>query len=144
VFKDSVFSARAALAISGMEAQMGFHDQRGTINGLFTTFTGLHKRREHVLETWVLFIDLVKAFDTVPREAVFVMLRRFGIPDQLFNVIICLHENAVIKVNIGNVEEKVENSIGVRQGSCGGPVLFLFIMRAAMETTKWPVSKPQF
>ena len=127
-----------------MEAQMGFRDQRGTIDGLFTTFMSLHKRREHGLETWALFIDLVKAFDTVPREALFAVLRRFGIPDHFVNVIIRLHENAVIKVKIGSVEEQVESSIGVRQGSCEGPVLFLFIMQAAMETMQWPVPKPQF
>ena len=112
-----------------MEAQTGFRDQRGTIDGLFTTFMSLHKRREHGLETWALFIDLVKAFDTVPREALFAVLRRFGIPDHFVNVIIRLHENAVIKVKIGSVEEQIESSIGVRQGSCEGPVLFLFIMQ---------------
>jgi hypothetical protein len=127
-----------------MEAQTGFRDQRGTIDGLFTTFMSLHKRREHGLETWALFIDLVKAFDTVPREALFAVLRRFGIPDHFVNVIIRLHENALIKVKIGSVEEKVKSSIGVRQGSCEGPVLFLFIMQAAMETMQWPVPKPQF
>ena len=38
-----------------------------------------------------------------------------------------------------------ETHIGVRQGSCEGPVLFLFIMQAAMETLEWPegVSKPE-
>ena len=127
----------------GMEAQTGFRDQRGTIDGLFTTYMSLHKRREHGLETWALFIDLVKAFDTVPREALFAVLRRFGIPDHFVNVLIRLHEKAVIKVKIGNVEGKVGSSIGVRQGSCEGPVLFLFIMQAAMETVKWPVPRPQ-
>jgi hypothetical protein len=72
------------------------------------------------------------------------VLRRFGIPDHHANVIIRLHEKAMIKVKIGNVEEKVGCSIGVRQGSCEGSVLFLFIMQAAMEMTKWPVPKPQF
>ena len=128
----------------GIEAQTGFRDQRGTIDGLFTTFMSLHKRREHGLETWALFIDLVKAFDTVPRKALFAVLRRFGIPDHFVNVIIRLHENAVMKVKIGSFEEQVESSIGVRQGSCEGPVLFLFIMQAAMETMQWPVPKPQF
>ena len=36
--------------------------------------------------------------------------------------------------------------IGVRQGSCEGPVLFLFIMQAAMETFEWPegMTKPEY
>ena len=47
----------------GMESQVGFRWDRGTIDGLFTTYLGLSKRKEHGLETWALLIDLVKAFD---------------------------------------------------------------------------------
>ena len=35
-------------------------------------------------------------------------------------------------VKIGEVDSEIDSSIGVRQGSCEGPVLFLFIMQAAM------------
>ncbi len=72
------------------------------------------------------------------------MLRRFGLPDHFVNIVIRLHEHARIKVTVGNVESELDSSIGVRQGSCEGPVLFLFIMQAAMETMKWPVPKPQY
>ena len=128
----------------GMEEQAGFRQLRGTIYGLYATSVGLQKRKEHNLETWALFIDLVKAFDSVPREALFAVLRRFGLPDHFVNVAIRLHENAKIKVKVGDVESELDSSIGVRQGSCEGPVLFLFIMQAAMETMKWPVPKPEF
>jgi hypothetical protein len=48
---------------------VGFLWDRGKIEGLFTTFVVLSKRKEHGLETWALFIDLAKFFDTVPRKA---------------------------------------------------------------------------
>jgi hypothetical protein len=128
----------------GMEEQAGFRQLRGTIDGMFAASMGLQKRKEHNLETWALFIDLVKAFDSVSREALFAVLRRFGLPDHFVNVVIRLHEKAKIKVKVGEVESELESSIGVRQGSCEGPVLFLFIMQAAMETMKWPVPKPEF
>jgi hypothetical protein len=60
------------------------------------------------------------------------------------NIIIRLHKNTKIKVKIGSVDSKIESSIWVRQGSCEGPVLFLFIMEATLETMKWPVPKPVF
>ena len=49
-------------------------------------------------------------------------------------------------MKIGDIDYTVDSSIGVRQGSCEGPVLFLFIMQAAIETLVWPegVEKPQF
>ena len=56
------------------------------------------------------------------------VLRRFGLPDHFVNIVIRLHENAKIKVKVGDVESEIDRSIGVRQGSCEGPVLFLFIM----------------
>ena len=49
----------------GLEAQCGFRGKRGTIDGLWNLAMALQKRKEHGLETWALFIDLVKAFDTV-------------------------------------------------------------------------------
>ena len=128
----------------GMEEQAGFRQLRGTIDGMFAASMGLQKRKEHNLETWALFIDLVKAFDSVSHEALFAVLRRFGLPDHFVNVVIRLHEKAKIEVKVGEVESELESSIGVRQGSCEGPVLFLFIMQAAMETMKWPVPKPEF
>ena len=72
----------------GMESQVGFRWDRGRIDGLFTTYLGLSKRKEHGLETWALFIDLLKAFDSVPREALFTVLRRYGMPDHFVKVLI--------------------------------------------------------
>ena len=82
----------------GMDAQTGFRPDRGTIDGLFTTFVGLRKRKEHGLETWALFIDLVKTFDTVPREGFIAIFHRFGLPHHFVNIVIRLHENALISV----------------------------------------------
>ena len=105
---------------------------------------GLKKRQENDLETWAVYVDLVKAFGTVNREALWEVLRRFGIPDYFVNIMVQLHADAVIKVKIGEEDTDVNSSIGVWQGSCEGPVLFLFIIRAALETIEWPVPKPTF
>ena len=94
----------------------------------------LQKLKEHNLETWALFIDLVKAFDTVSREALFAVLRKFGMPDHFICIVMRLHTGAVMKFKIGEIDSTVPSEIGVRQGSCEGPTLFLFIMQAALET----------
>jgi hypothetical protein len=92
----------------GFGAQVGFRWDRGTIDGLFTAFVGLSKRKEHGLETWALFIDLVKAFDTVPREALFAVLWLFGLPDHFAKVVMRLHFVANIKVKICEEDSEVE------------------------------------
>jgi hypothetical protein len=99
---------------------------------LSMAFFILQKRKEHGLETWALFIDLVKTFDTVPWEALFAILRCFGLPDHFVNIMIRLHEHALINVAISDDDSEVESSIDVRQGSCEGPISFLFIVQAAM------------
>ena len=80
----------------------------------------------------------MKAFDSVPRETLFAVLRRFGLLDHFVKVLIRLHYGAKVKIKIGEVDSEIKKTIGVRQGSCEGPILFLSIMQAAMETLEWP------
>ena len=130
----------------GMESQTGFRYYRGTIDGAFTVINALRKRQEHNLESYVAFIDLIKAFDSVPRAALWKVLLKFGFPRHFVRVVMRLHTGAVMKFKINDQAEDadVASSIGVRQGSNSGPVLFLYIMQAAMETMTWPVAEPQF
>ena len=130
----------------GMESQTGFRYFRGTIDGAFTVINALRKRQEHNLESWVAFIDLVKAFDSVPRKALWKVLIKFGFPRHFVRILMRLHAGAIMKFKINDQakDADVASMIGVRQGSNSGPVLFLFIMQAAMETMTWPVPEPQF
>ena len=57
------------------ESQCGFRPQRGCTDAVYTLKMALKKRREHGLESWVLFLDLVKAFDRVPREMLWEVLK---------------------------------------------------------------------
>ena len=134
ILSDVMVKRMALMEQVGFDMQTGFRPERGTIDGLFAVMMGLKKRQEHGLESWGVYVDLVKAFDTVNREALWEVLRRFGMPDHFVNMLVRLHADAVIKVKIGEKDTDVDSSIGVRQGACEGPILFLFIMQAALET----------
>ena len=69
------------------ESQCGFRPGRGCVDAVFTVKLALKKRQEHGLETWVLFLDLVKAFDRVPRELRWTILLRFGVPQKLVDCV---------------------------------------------------------
>ena len=45
------------------EPQCDFRSGRGCMDAIFTIKTAIKKRSEHGLQSWVLFLDLVKAFD---------------------------------------------------------------------------------
>ena len=49
---------------------------KSTIDAIFTMRVSLQKRFrfQNLKDTWVLFVDFVKAFDTVPREMLFKVL----------------------------------------------------------------------
>jgi hypothetical protein len=53
----------------GIDEHSGFRAYRGTIDGRFATSLGLNKLNVHNFETWVVFVDLVKAFRSIPRKA---------------------------------------------------------------------------
>jgi hypothetical protein len=63
------------------------------------------------------------------------VLKRKNLPNNLVNIIIRLHKNSRIKVKTGSVDSELESSIRVRQASCEGPVLFLFMIQVALETS---------
>ncbi len=75
----------------------------------------------------------MKAFDTVNRTALWLILRKFGLPEHFINIVIRLHTGANMKFKVGKTDTNVPSNIGVRQGACEGPALFLFIMQAALR-----------
>jgi hypothetical protein len=55
----------------GVEEQGGSTPGKGCADATFTLKTALQTLREHGQESWVLFIDLVKAYGAVNREMLF-------------------------------------------------------------------------
>ena len=45
-------------------------------------------RGKHDLNTWVVFVGLIKAFDSINHKLLFALLEKFGIPTRPLNVII--------------------------------------------------------
>jgi hypothetical protein len=63
------------------ECQCGSRAGRGGSDSKSNFFQALKKRREHGEETWRLLLDLVKAFDRAPREALlWGVMPKLGVP----------------------------------------------------------------
>jgi hypothetical protein len=71
------------------------------------------------------FVDLMKAYDTVPREGMWLVLRRFGVPESLVKVIRSFHDGMQAAVKLGGeLSDPFEVLQGLRQGCVMSPVLF--------------------
>jgi hypothetical protein len=71
----------------GVEEQAGSTPGKGCADATFTLKTALQTLREHGQESWVIFVDLAKAYDTVSREMLWKILKLLGVPDSLIDVL---------------------------------------------------------
>jgi len=115
------------------ESQCGFRPGRGCTDASFSLRMAIKKRREHGLETWVLLLDLVKAFDRVPRTLLWQVMRRFGVHDKIVRLLEALHSTVNVKFSVEEVEMVIDSIIGVKQGDLLGPQLFIFHICAIMQ-----------
>ena len=133
---DSIVASRLDQLLKkvGVEYQNGFRAGRGCADGTFALKMALLKRNEHGLGTWVLFVDLVKAFDSVDRTMMLELLTKFGAPAHLVRLVANLHADVRVKLAVGEEEITFESTVGVKQGDTLAPILFLFVVQAATET----------
>ena len=129
----AIISNRLAKYIQTLEEQNCFKCECGTIDGLFGLKVALHKRKEHGLSSWVVYVDLIKAFDSVSRESMYKVLSKLGVPENLVDLIIRLHTNCIVKIRAGDSDVTVESTVGVKQGDSLAPVLFSLYFQACME-----------
>ena len=66
----------------GVKYQFGSSPGVGCQDGTFTIKFSLHTRQNHYLPTYVAFVDLVKAFDTVDHALMIQILKKYGAPPE--------------------------------------------------------------
>jgi hypothetical protein len=104
----------------------------------------LHLSCQQGLETYALFVDLVKAFDTVQHPLLFDILKKYGIPDALIKVVKKMYNNCTVSCKLGNKTININYNTGVQQGDNASPILFAYIMQAFLDTLKTNVKASEF
>ena len=87
----------------------------------------------------MVFVDLVKVFDTIHHKILFKLLKKYGIPIYLIKVIEKLYKDFKIEIKVGKKKELINYSIGVKQGDNLAPILFIIFMQFMVELVqkKW-------
>ena len=72
--------------------QSGFSAGKGTVDAIFILRQVQEKFLEQNKELWMAFVDLEKAFDRVPREVLWLALRKLRVEEWMVNVIKSMYE----------------------------------------------------
>ena len=89
----------------------------------------MHIRHNPDIPSYVAFVDLVKSFGTVNHKMMLQILEQYGAPPKLRSAISRIYKDIKIVLKIGKVENKMGQTVGVRQGDFMAPVLFLFMVK---------------
>ena len=85
----------------------------------------MEKAFEHRVKLFCLFIDLRKAYDSVPRLALWRSMETLGIPPTLIAIVRSFHDGMEASVlAAGGETEPIQVGNGLRQGCIMAPVLF--------------------
>ena len=117
------------------EPQCGFRKGRGVQDHIFTLKQLIEKSGETGM--CVAFLDLEKAFDSIPRDIVWNCLKRRGVGGRLLGSIVSLYRKTRNYVRTGNLQsEEFLTRDGLRQGGVLSPTLFNLVMDDVIKSTK--------
>ena len=116
------------------ETQCGFRKQRGTVDMVFVARQLQEKAREQNCQLFMCFFDLKKAYDSVPRDALWCLLGKWGFPAKMVNIIKQLHFGMEASVRINGVlSDPFSVSNGLKQGCVLAPFLFNLYFNKVMQ-----------
>ena len=118
------------------ESQCGFRKGRSCTDMIFTVRQLVEKSWEHAAKSYLTFIDLKKAYDSVPREAMWLALKKLGVPAEVIQLIHSFHVGMKANIRLdGSLLEQLSVQNGLRQGCCMAPVLFNLF--TCLVTERW-------
>ena len=125
---------KAALDQKLRQNQAGFRAKRSCVDHIATLRIIVEQSIEWQSSLHLNFVDFKRAFDSVHREAVWKLLKLYGLPHKFINIIQALYRNYNVRViQNGQQSEKVAVDTGVRQGCILSPTIFLVVVDWVMR-----------
>ncbi|GLS47117.1 hypothetical protein GCM10007884_51210 [Methylobacterium brachythecii] len=111
------------------ENQFGFMPGRSTMEAIYILRKLMEKYREKKKNLHMVFIDLEKAYDRVPRELIWKALERKGVTKGYIETIKDMYDNGrtIVRTAVGETRE-FPVTVGLHQGSALSPYLFALVM----------------
>uniref|UniRef100_A0AAV2JSU2 Reverse transcriptase domain-containing protein n=1 Tax=Knipowitschia caucasica TaxID=637954 RepID=A0AAV2JSU2_KNICA len=118
------------------DQQAGFRKERSCTDQIATLRIILEQSLEWNSPMYVNFIDYEKAFDSVDRQSLWKLLRHYGVPEKITNIIRKSYEGMTCRIVHGRqLTDAFGVRTGVRQGCLLSPCLFLLAIDWVMKTS---------
>ena len=99
------------------EEQAGFRKGRGCVDQAYSLAQTVLKRLEKQKDTFLCFVDLKKAYDSVWRDGLFRKMEQEGVPLKLVRLVRAWYHGVSVRVRVNNVlSSSFVTKVGVRQG----------------------------
>jgi len=116
------------------DSQCSFSNGRGCVDLIFSARQLLEKTFEHQSKLFMLFVDLRKAYDLVPRCALWKVLGQYAIPEMMINLLRSLHDGMEAEVTISSfTSPSLSVTNGLRLGCTIAPKLFALNLNWVIE-----------
>lgn len=126
---ERVIEHRLRRCIRISENQFGFMPGRSTIEAIHLLRQTMAYYKERRKDLHLVFIDLEKAYDKVPREVLWWALKKKGVPRKYIEIIQDMYDGVETNVRTcGGVTKEFPLRIGLHQGSALSPFLFAAVL----------------
>ncbi|VDP00733.1 unnamed protein product [Schistosoma margrebowiei] len=120
------------------DQQVGFRKDRSCTDQIATLRNIVEQSTEWNSSLYINFIDYEKAFDSVDRTTLWKLLRHYGVPQKIVNIIQNSYDGLHCKIlHGGQLTKSFEVETGVRQGCLLSPFLFLLVIDWIMKTSTY-------
>ncbi|VDP32070.1 unnamed protein product [Schistosoma margrebowiei] len=118
------------------DQQAGFRKDRSRTDQIATLRIIVEQSIEWNSSLYINLSDYEKAFDSVDRTTLWKLLRHYGVPQKIVNIIQSSYDGLHCKiVHGGQLTKSFEVKTGVRQGCLLSPFLFLLVIDWIMKTS---------